>query len=953
MDDPIGGAVADRGSSWPEVRINRTGERRGTARWPGPNTTLVGRRTELTQILDAIDAGRTESRTMLLLGEAGTGKTALLTAAADHAEKVGSLVVAAQGCEAEREQSFAALHQLLLPVLPEAGELPGHQREALETAFGIVAATRQHDPMLLRVGVLNLLARVSRHRPVLLIVDDVQHFDRDSRDVLGFVMRRLTVEAVTMLVAARGHTPPDGLVPNLPVLSLAPLSRQAAARLLDAQPEAPTGRARIDLLEQAAGNPLAIIELSRAVRAGRALPGGGLPQTLRIREMFAAQLRALPAVTQRLILYAAASSDHEDLETIMAAAQAGSDLGLWAPAEDAGLITIAGGRVGFRHPLVRAGSYHGAPAHLRQRVHTDLAAVLADDPARRAWHLAAACFGQDESVAAALEDTAELAERRGGFFAAARALERSAECSPAPADRARRYAKALRAAQNAGDPSWVRELYDQVTALTEDRDLLGVAACGAGIALSLFGHQRQGFQVLMSALEPEPPSDGLTTLALAAVLQAAAFQSGLPEVRRPIAPLLDRIEAGSRVTPYAELTTTDAFDAVRAATLAGADPAGAPGLLRRIRRRPSVPEPATSVPEMTRLHAFGAVAWYADESELSVESFRQAFAMLAAYGSIGSAAPSLAAMCSALIDTGRWAEADEHLEESATLAAVHKLRHLEIDVEALRMTLRALRGQPAGMPADPAWTAVSLEENRATHARLLRAAGTGAAAAGDFDGAFRHFRLLFGEDGAPLHYFLSPRSIADLAAAAQRTGRQEETARIVAAVRAATGPRPTTRMTLLLHHAAALTGDPKEAEHHFRLATVNPAGDQWPPARAQARLHYAQWLRRRRRPRDARPLLAAALESFTRLGADGLADETRAELRASGVAASPVGVDPLSELTAQQQQIVRLAARGLRNREIAEQLMLSPRTVGSHLYNVYPKLGVSSRHQLRDLFDDL
>ncbi|MEU6782913.1 AAA family ATPase [Nonomuraea angiospora] len=956
MDEPM---VA---TSWPGVRVDGAGEERGTP--PGPTEALVGRRTELGQILDAIDGDRRGPRTMLLLGEAGTGKTALLAAAAGHARGIGSLVLTARGCEAEVEQSFAALHQLLLPLLPQTDDLPEHQREALKAAFGIVAATRQHDPMPLRVGVLNLLARVSRSRPVLLIADDVQHFDRDTRDVLGFVMRRLATHAVTVLLAARGQTPPDGFNPDLPVLSLAPLSRRAAAHLLDAQPAPPTGRARIDLLEQAAGNPLAIIELSRAVRAGQAVPGGGLPQTLRIQEMFAAQLRALPTGTQRLILYAAASSDHEDLGTIMAAAGAGSDLGVWAPAEDAGLMTVAGGRVAFRHPLVRTASYDGAPAHLRQQVHTDLAAVLDGDPARRAWHLAAACLRQDESVAAALEDTAELAGRRGGFFAAARALERAAECSPEAADRARRYAKALRAAQNAGDPSWVRELYDKVTALTADRDLLGVAACGAGIALSLSGHQRQGFRVLMSALEPDPPKDGMTVLALAAVLQAVAFQSGLPEVRRPIAALLDGLEAaGSSETPYSELTKSDVFEAVRAVALAGADPVNAPELLRRIRRRPGTPEPPAGIADMTRLQAGGAVAWYADESELFVESFRQAYALLTAYGSMGSAAPTLAAMGSALIDTGRWAEAEEHLEETATLAAVQKLRHLEIDVEALRMTLRALRGQPSDLPADPAWTAVGLEENRATHARLLRAAGTSAAAAGDFDGAFRHFRLLFGEDGVPLHYFLSNRSIVDLAAAAQRTGRQEEGARIVAAVRAALGARPTTRMTLLLHHAAALTGEPQDAEHHFRLATVNPAGEQWPLARAQARLHYAQWLRRKRRPLDARPLLATALESFTRLGARGLADEARVELRASGVAAAPAQADPpaeltaqadpLAELTAQQRQIVRLAARGLRNREIAEQLMLSPRTVGSHLYNVYPKLGVSSRHQLRDLFDDL
>ncbi|NJP94594.1 AAA family ATPase [Nonomuraea sp. FMUSA5-5] len=913
-----------------------------------------------------MSAGRDVARTALLLGEAGSGKTALLEAAAEYARQVGTRVLLSRGCEVEAEQSFAGLHQLVRPLLPEAGALPAHQRAAVEAAFGIAAAAEPHDPAPLRIGVLNLLAEAARRRPLLLIVDDVQHFDRDSRDVLGFVTRRLAGEAVTVLIAARGQTPPAGLVPDLPLVPLGPLDPAAAARLLDAQPHPPAGRARIDLLAQAAGNPLAIIELARARRAGEPLPGspgagrnlsgepsgGALPQTLRIQEMFAARLCALPPATRRLVLYAAAASEYESLETIMAAAGATTDpeaagavggLDGWAPAEEAGLVRIAEGRIAFRHPLMRAAAYHAATAHQRQRAHADLAAVLGDDPARRAWHLAAACLGQDESVAAALEDTAELALRRGGFFAAARALERAAECSPEPVDRARRYTKALRAAGDAGDPCWVAELYAKVTALTEDRELLADAAVGAGLSLSLFGRQRQGFAVLTSVLTPRPPESGGTVLALASALQAVAFQSGLPEFRRPIGALLAHVGAGEN---------DPAAVAVRAAALAGAEPARAPELLRSL-RRPGVPQAAPGMPEITRLQAIGATAWYADESDVCVEVFRRTYTLLAAYGSMGPAAPSLAAMGAALIDTGRWAEADEHLETVATLAAVHKLRHLEIDAEALRVTLRALRGEPAAMPQDPAWTAVALEENRATHARLLRAAGTAAAAAGDFDAAFRHLRPLFGEDDEPLHYFLAHRAIADLAAAAQRTGRQEEAAAVLRDVREASGPRPTTRMTLLMHHAAALIGDLKDAEHHFRLATVNPAGDQWPLARAQARLHYAQWLRRRRRPLDARPLLATALETFVRLGAAGLAGEARGELRASGAALSPAAADPLSELTAQQRQIVRLAAQGLRNREIAEQLMLSVRTVSSHLYNVYPKLGVSSRHQLRALFDDL
>ncbi|MER5737386.1 AAA family ATPase [Streptomyces sp. NPDC002262] len=929
------------------------GARQGTTSRPEPAGGLAGRESEVGRVLDAIERGRGTPRALLVTGEAGSGKTSLLEVAAEHARVTGARVLRAQGFDGESEQSFAALHQLLLPLIPDAADLPGHLREVLETAFGLAPITRPAEPMLLRVAVLTLLAEASRRRPVVVIGDDVQLFDRDSLDVLGFVLRRFAAEPVTVLLAARGLTPPDPAVAHLPVLALGPLAVHAAARLLDAQPDSPTGRARSEILDRADGNPLAIIELCRSVRSGSPLGqvDGTLPQTQRIQEMFAAQLRALPAVTRRMLLYAAASSDQEDLRTLMSAAGVDADLSVWAAAEDAGLITITGRHVGFRHPLVRAGAYQGAPAHLRQRAHADLAAVHRDDPARQAWHLAAACIGQDESVAATLEDTAELVERRGGFYAAARALERSAECSPAPEDRARRYAKALRAANNAGDTFWVRELHAEVTALTEDRDLLGVAANGAGLALSMSGHQREAFQLLMGALEPDLPQDARTTLAVTAVLGAVAFQSGLPEVRRPLVPLLDAIETGAVSTPYSELVEDEAVDALRAVVLCEADPAGnAPALLSRT-RRPSLLEPLTGIAEMIRLQTLGAVAWMADESDLCVDAFRRAFAVLRSYGAIGTGAIALSAMGSALIDVGRWAEADELLDEAATLAAVQKMKHIEVDVEALRVTLQALRGDlaDAGIVTDPAWTAVNLEENTATHARLLRAAGTVAAAAGDHEAALRHFRRLFHQDGTPLHYFLSHRSIADLAAAARRTGRQAEVAPVVEAVRTALGPRTTTRMTLLLHHADALVGDPARAEHHFRLAVVNPAGDEWPLARAQARLHYAQWLRRRRRPLDARPILTSAMEAFSRLGATVLADEARAELRASGVAAPPDGPDPLAELTAQQRRIVRLAAQGLGNREIGEKLQLSPRTIGSHLYQVYPKLGVSSRHQLRDV----
>ncbi|WP_345600271.1 ATP-binding protein, partial [Thermocatellispora tengchongensis] len=300
---------------------------------------LVGRRSEMRRVLDILKTEDRGSRTLLLLGEDGTGKTSLMAAAADHARGSGWVVLTCRGSEAESQQSFASLHQLLLPILPEAGTLAGHLREALESAVGLGLKGGRPGPML-RSAVLTSLTGVSAQRPVLLAVDDVQHFDRDSLDVLRFVLRRVAMEDVSVLLAARGQSPPAGVAGDVPTLLLGPLAEQAAAELVDAQPFAPVGRARIDVLEQARGNPLAIVELCRAAGVGgaRALPGGGLSQTRRIQEMYVARLGALPQVTRRLMVYAAAS-ECEDLATIMAAAGVGRDLSVWAPAEGAGLVS--------------------------------------------------------------------------------------------------------------------------------------------------------------------------------------------------------------------------------------------------------------------------------------------------------------------------------------------------------------------------------------------------------------------------------------------------------------------------------------------------------------------------------------------------------------------------------------------------------------------------------------
>ncbi|MBK3577701.1 AAA family ATPase [Streptomyces sp. MBT65] len=856
----------------------------------------MGVEAEVERILWSVDG----PRSLLVLGDTGTGKTRLLRIAGRQAQQRGARVLSARACSSEAQQPYACLHQLLLPVRDELDALPAPQQRALHALFAPTADDVPQAGTVLPTAVLTLLDRLARTAPVLLSVDDLQDCDRGSLAVLSFVARRLTDTSVTVLLSARGEAPPPGIPSDLAVLSLGPLSPRAAARLLDAQPGAPTGRARLELLRQAEGNPLAIIELSRAGE-----------RTWGVQQMFAARLDALPEETRHALLYAATALPQEQLGTVMAGLGS-DDLRVWAPAEAAGLITVAEGRLAFGNPLTRTAAYHRQPAQLRRRAHRDLAAVSVHGPS----HLAAAAVGPDESVAAALEAASE----RGDRFTAAHALERAALLSPRDDDRARRLTAALTAASALGDPAWVRELYSAPGRVSRDPEPTA-AACAMGGALSLLSFQREAFDLLLGAARLTPESDAEPALALAAVATGIARQSGLPQHWRQLGIFLDRAsEDGGQHTDV--LTSLKALAST-----------------------------TTGLSRSAHLLTTASLAHYTDESDLCAEQFRQAGERLRAQGALGPLAWTVAAQVDTLLDLGRWAEAESLIEEGLSYAAVHRWTRVELDLEALGTTLRALRGEsvPGTRFAGPNWRSVSLHENRATHARMLRACGLTAMVLGDGDDAFRHLRTLFADDGDPLDPFLSPRCVAELAVAAHRTGRQREAAHVLARVRQSQGARPTTRMTLLMHHAAALVDDDADPEHHFQLAVVNPEAARWPLERARARLDYAIWLRRRRRPLDARAQLTVVLETATRLGAGHLAESARGELRASGVAEAPASTHPLVELTAQQRQIVRLAADGLSNREIGEQLFLSPRTVGSHLYNVYPKLGISSRHQLRDL----
>ncbi|MFI6735133.1 ATP-binding protein [Nonomuraea sp. NPDC050451] len=867
---------------------------------------LFGRSAEIAAIDDLISRAREGAGDALVLrGEAGVGKTALLDLAASRG---GSMrVLRTTGVEPESDLAFAALHQLLRPVAGLLDALPGPQREAVRGALGLGGGA-SGDRFLLSAGVLSLLAEAAAPDGLVCVVDDFQWVDRASADALLFAARRLATERIAMLLAVRGDAPVKGVPP----LRLGGLPEPAAAELLDvAMPPA----VKRELVAATGGNPLALREIVRRLSSGQLagreplpdpLPGGA--------QLFGEQVAALPEDARLVALLAAVESD---LDLVLrAAARTGAGRAALHELEAAGLVRVEGASVRFRHPLIRSAVHEAAAPASRRAAHEALAGL--SDVDRRAWHLAAAALGQDESVAAALTETAARARDRGGYGDAATALARAAELTPAPHTRAARLKDAAVAAWLGGRPGQAESL------LAEARD-----HAGGDRALEMEIAQLRGRFELNSGSAAEAvrilaTGDNLDMLADAA--EAASYVGDTASIA----------EIGRRAAAFPEGFLRDVLTGIG---LMLSDGTGHE-LLRRALGRTG---------ELTEAAGFlwaTAAASYLGEADLAADLAARAGRVARVSGMVGQLPVVLEFVATGERIAGRLAESQAISEEGLELAREAGYANTVAAHLANLAVLAALRGeeetcrrhaQEALAIAIP--HRVGLRAGVAAYALAMLDLGVGRFAA-----AHDRFTAIAAAGPGAGHPTVVWRSTPDRIEAAVGAGDLEAAGTALEAYERWSAQAATAESRALLTRCRALVGagPEKELEEALRLH-ANPY------EAARTALLLGERLRRAHRPGEARPHLRAALETFRRAGAEPWARRAHGELRAAGESAEPARGPALDALTPQELRIAGLVADGLSSKEIAAQLFLSPRTVEYHLYKMYPKLGISSRTDLARL----
>ena len=887
------------------------------------------------------------SGALVIRGEAGIGKTALLDYAAARAEDM--TVVRALGVESEAQLEFSGLLDVCWPLRDRLEELPDHQAEVLRSALGIGPGEEQ-DRFSVGAATLSLLAASADGNPVCVLVDDAQWLDPASQETLLFATRRLQADRIALLFGARDGEDPPFEAPGVESMALTGLPHDAAADLLardDAIAVAPEVADR--LYEATHGNPLALLELPGLLSveqlAGTAPLRDPLPAGSTVERAFARRTEALPESSQKALVVAAVSTS-SDAEAIVAGL---AGLGLpgvaLEPAEDAALVRIVDGRLEFRHPLVRSAIYHGATASERRSAHRALAEGLAGSTRTeaRAWHLAGAALGPDEEAADALAEAAEHARRRGGYAAAAAALERAARLSPDGKVSVERLAAAADAAWRAGRTEAAADLVNEALAGATDGRLRAEALRLLGSIEFFAGNGDAAATAILEAvalLEQTDPS--------AAVAAAADAVNALVRVRKPEL-ALETARKARLLAPEdggeedAEATIAVGYALCFAGRYGEAEP--------YLRRAVELSNAKTTAPSFLQVGRLSAALGWLGRHEEAHAYLAATVARAREAGALGSLAPLLAGSAWQGLHASRFNETYADASESVSLA-----EELDQPVTAAQSLgvltwVSALRGDESRCRAYGEETQKRAAELGFKLYGLLASlcfglldlgCGRVEQAISEIEAVARH------ADERGLYVpGVSPQ--LELAEANVRGGRAADAKALLAAF------DESQLATVPLFRAQAercrgLLADADAFEAHFAAALEFHAQAQSPFALARTRLCFGERLRRAGRRVEAREQLRAALETFDRVGAAPWSERVSAELRASGETLRRRESHEAEELTPQELQIALQVSEGKSNKEVGAALFLSHKTIEFHLSRIYRKLDIHSRAELIRLY---
>jgi DNA-binding CsgD family transcriptional regulator len=913
-------------------------ERRDDGR---PSDRLVGRESEMTRIRAFLAAARTDGGALLVTGAPGVGKTGLLNAASEAASAAGTRILRAAGVEFEAGTSFSGLNQVFLPLLGELPRLPAVHRNALNVALGF-ADGAPPSRLVVSNAALVLLRNTAIVEPVLVILDDLPWLDRASAGVLSFVARRLAGSHVGVIGASRTGEMDFFDRGGLPELEVAPLDDVAARQLLDSRFPGLAPAVRERILVEAQGNPLALLELPDALSPGMRTSAAALPSALplsrRLQTLFGSRISELPPRTRRLLLLMALDGTG-DVRVLDGGAAPNVGFHDLAAAEQARLAYVdpVTHRLAFRHALIRSAVVDLSHAEERRRAHRVLADVWTDQPDRRAWHLAEATVEPEESVAAQLEAAAARILARGDAVSCVKALTRASELSPRSAERQRRLAAAAYiGADVAGD---LANASNVLAGLRRgDVDLEGslqAAVAASAFLMNADGDIATAHRLLVRAIETRigahDPGDPWVEEALNTLMMVCYYGGGA-DLWRPFHEI-----ARSIPIPLAVIQNSKTYaDPVRTA-------------MTDVAILEAAIDALAHESDPARIVRIGIAGCYIDRMGGCRDALWRVVRDARQGGAVASGLNALIVLAWDDFFTGDWDEADELLDEAVRIAEQLGYGLLAWPAKLVQALIASARGddrRTLELNAVVEWgrpRGFGAIEWYAWQARGLAALGRG-----DFEDAYQQACRISPPGILPSHVPHALTVLMDLVEAAVRTGRNVEATAHVAAMHEVNLAGLSSRLALVVGASAAMAAADATALELFRETLALPGIERWQFDLARVRLAYGERLRRRRAMKEARVQLNAARGIFERLRAQPWMDRASTELRATGQTKPHAGDNVLDRLTPQELEIVSLAASGLTNKQIAERLFLSPRTVGGHLHRAFPKLGVATRAALRD-----